>query len=121
MECLCDDLFGRTCTLIQSYFFKIFREGILSGGLTWTTELLCPMVQIIFRMHLSEGKLCRVTWILNLVMRNYKINKYKNKHINKNLTTKRKTTVQMIFSPVTNSKPEIRSQRNPINTLLKQI
>lgn len=93
----------------------------MSGGLTWTPELLCPMVQKIFRMHLSEGKLCRVTWILNVVMRNYKINKYRNKYINKNMTTKRKTTVQMIFSPVTNSKPEIRSQRNPINTLLKQI
>jgi len=33
---------------------------------------------------------------------------------------KKQSPVQIIFNPVTNSKPEILSHRNPINTLLKQ-
>lgn len=35
-------------------------------------------------------------------------------------TTKKQSPDQIIFSPVSNSKPEILSHRNPINTLLKQ-
>lgn len=39
----------------------------------------------------------------------------------KHILTVKKTSIQMIFHPVTNSEPEILSHRNPINTLLKQI
>lgn len=60
--------------------------------------------------YISYGNELRA--IMNLICKNLNC---------KHILTAKKNPVQMIFHPVTNSKPEIVSHRNPINTLLKQI